>query len=344
MKRIIIAVLLSLFASAPAFAQKEVFANNCSSTLASSITNVATSMTVVTGEGATCPTITGSDYFYVVLAEGSTREFVKVTARSTDTFTITRAQQGSSASAFSAGATVQQRVTKSTLEDLQSVTTAEGTLPIGNGGTGQITKTLAMNALSPQTTKGDLACFNGTDVTRLAVDAVDGKFLASASVGACGLTYLTGVIGQAATADVTTTANATTTTFPTGLGVNLGVGQSAMFDCQLMWSGNTATNGIALTWVSTATLTRITGGAMIPISATDSATTQMFFGLITTSSDFVVGTATPTTGTVFMSRLWGTFTNATVAGSVVPAFRNEVAVAGNTITVYTNSSCNITIY
>jgi hypothetical protein len=46
-------------------------------------------------------------------------EVVLVTARSTDTFTIERAQQGTSAAAFSAGATVELRVTADTLLRLQ---------------------------------------------------------------------------------------------------------------------------------------------------------------------------------------------------------------------------------
>lgn len=47
--------------------------------------------------------------------------------------------------------------------------TMSGTLSIGNGGTGQATQTLAFNALSPLTTKGDLIVHNGTNNVRLAV-------------------------------------------------------------------------------------------------------------------------------------------------------------------------------
>ena len=44
-----------------------------------------------------------------------------------------------------------------------------GTLPIGNGGTGQTTKTPAFDALSPTTTKGDIIGSDGSDNIRLAV-------------------------------------------------------------------------------------------------------------------------------------------------------------------------------
>ncbi len=42
------------------------------------------------------------------------------------------------------------------------------TVPIASGGTGQVTQTLAFNALSPATSKGDLIVHNGTNEVRLA--------------------------------------------------------------------------------------------------------------------------------------------------------------------------------
>ena len=79
------------------------FTNNATTTLASGITNSATSLTVASGTGTLFPTLTGSQYFYCTLqgAAGTPIEIVQVTARSTDTFTIVRAQDGTSASAFS---------------------------------------------------------------------------------------------------------------------------------------------------------------------------------------------------------------------------------------------------
>jgi len=48
-----------------------------------------------------------------------------------------------------------------------------GTLPIGNGGTGQTAKTAAFDALAPTTTKGDLIVSNGSDNIRLAIGTND---------------------------------------------------------------------------------------------------------------------------------------------------------------------------
>ena len=68
------------------------FTNNAATTLASSILVGATSLTVAAGTGALFPSLAGSAYFYCTLSNttGTTIEIVKVTARSTDTFTIVR--------------------------------------------------------------------------------------------------------------------------------------------------------------------------------------------------------------------------------------------------------------
>ena len=98
------------------------FTNNAATTLASGITNVATSLTVASTTGALFPTLTGSNFFYCTLQNtaGSTYEIVKVTARSTDTFTIVRAQEGTTASAFSAGDKVELRLTAGEINQLFS--------------------------------------------------------------------------------------------------------------------------------------------------------------------------------------------------------------------------------
>lgn len=94
------------------------FANNAKSTLSSSLTNVATSFSVQAGAGARFPSPSGGDYFLVTLenAAATTREIVKVTARSSDTFTIVRAQEGYSGTAFASGDTVDARVTAGHLQ------------------------------------------------------------------------------------------------------------------------------------------------------------------------------------------------------------------------------------
>ncbi len=94
------------------------FTNNASAKLASAITSGDTALNVVGGQGAVFPTLTGGDTFRATLvrADGSALEIIAVTARSTDAFTIVRAQEGTSAVAFAAGDLVELRLTESLME------------------------------------------------------------------------------------------------------------------------------------------------------------------------------------------------------------------------------------
>lgn len=97
-------------------------ANNATSTLASGITNSATSVTVAPGDGAKFPSLTGSQYFKATLVKATGEiEVVKVTAKATDTFTIVRANEAvagaSTAYAFSAGDKIECRFTAGTVAD-----------------------------------------------------------------------------------------------------------------------------------------------------------------------------------------------------------------------------------
>jgi hypothetical protein len=64
--------------------------------------------------------------------------------------------------------------------NLPLTTGVTGTLPIGNGGTGQITASAAFNALSPITTTGDLIVGNGTNsATRLPIGPTGNSLLSN---------------------------------------------------------------------------------------------------------------------------------------------------------------------
>ena len=75
--------------------------NNASGTLAAAITSGATTLTLTTGQGALFPTLGVGDYSWCTLVDTSNNvEIIKVTARSTDTLTMTRGQDGTTARAF----------------------------------------------------------------------------------------------------------------------------------------------------------------------------------------------------------------------------------------------------
>lgn len=98
------------------------FANNAHSTLASSVSTSATSITVASGHGARFPSLSGSEFFYATLIDTSNNlEIVKVTARSTDVLTATRAQESTSARAFASGDRIELRVTAQGLVDATTI-------------------------------------------------------------------------------------------------------------------------------------------------------------------------------------------------------------------------------
>lgn len=100
------------------------FTNFAYSTLATSINNSQLSLTVAAGHGARFPAPTGADYFYATLESALlVREIVKVTARSTDTFTIVRAQDNTTANSFTAGDSVALRLNAAALLGMTAATT-----------------------------------------------------------------------------------------------------------------------------------------------------------------------------------------------------------------------------
>ena len=102
------------------------YSNNAATTLASGVSAGATSLPLASGKGALFPAITGGDYYYATLslADESLREIVKVTARSGDTLTVVRGQDGTTALAWSAGDKVELRITKAMLDDFKQDTRA----------------------------------------------------------------------------------------------------------------------------------------------------------------------------------------------------------------------------
>jgi hypothetical protein len=105
-------------------------ANNAFATLAAGINSSVTSITVTSGQGARFPTLSAGDYFYATLIDTSNNlEIVKCTARSTDVLTVVRAQESTTARAYSTGDRIEIRITAQTFVD------AAGTdkLPLAGG-------------------------------------------------------------------------------------------------------------------------------------------------------------------------------------------------------------------
>ena len=93
------------------------YANNASTTLNGAISNSAT--TIVLSDATDFPSPGAGEIAYITLEEGSTREIVSYTTKTTNTLTgVTRAQDGTSASAFSDGIVVELRATNSSFTDV----------------------------------------------------------------------------------------------------------------------------------------------------------------------------------------------------------------------------------
>ena len=107
------------------------FANSASSRLAVAASSTDTTLRLVATTGALFPTISsGGEYFMVTLTstEGS-REIVKVTSKSGDTFTVTRGQEGTTAKTFAQGTVVENRLTAGSIGRILNDVTATETVP-----------------------------------------------------------------------------------------------------------------------------------------------------------------------------------------------------------------------
>lgn len=95
--------------------------NNAFGTLSAGISSSDTTVTLDSGQGSRFPTLGAGDYFFGTLVDTSNNlEIVKVTARSTDSMTVTRAQDNTTALAFAIGDRFELRPTAALFEAIQS--------------------------------------------------------------------------------------------------------------------------------------------------------------------------------------------------------------------------------
>lgn len=94
------------------------FTNFARTALAVGVGSGDVTMSVTGGTGALFPALTAGQYFYAVLENATLdREIVKVTARSTDTLTVTRGQDNTTARAWVAGDIVSLRLNAAAIEE-----------------------------------------------------------------------------------------------------------------------------------------------------------------------------------------------------------------------------------
>ena len=108
-----------------------IFSNNAKTTLASNVSASSTSISVV--DGSVFPVISGSDYAYVTFEDiDGNVEIVKVTALSSNTLTVVRAQDNTSARAFSTADKCELRLTAAGLNEVASQADTDTNIEIMN--------------------------------------------------------------------------------------------------------------------------------------------------------------------------------------------------------------------
>jgi hypothetical protein len=114
--------------------------NNGFGTLSAGINSSATTVTVDSGQGARFPALSSGDFFFATLIDTANNlEIIKVTARSTDSMTVVRAQDNTSARAFSIGDRIELRPTAALFENahLDNTPTSTGSFGLPKGTTAQ---------------------------------------------------------------------------------------------------------------------------------------------------------------------------------------------------------------
>jgi hypothetical protein len=155
-------------------------ANNANSTLASSINTTALSLTVSAGQGALFPSPAANQYFLLTLNDAATgllTEIVRVTARSGDTMTIVRAQEGTAAQNWSAGDIATNMFTAGTLSALVQATQLQANqfnyaVDTGTANNYSVTLSPAPTALTDGQIVGFKALNGNTGASTLAVNGL----------------------------------------------------------------------------------------------------------------------------------------------------------------------------
>ena len=111
------------------------FANNAATTLFSSVTVSDSQIVVSPGGGALFPAAGGSNYFMVTVVDNTTGllEIMRVINRSGDTFTVARAQEGTTARAFPTGSPVELRLTAQSIFDVVGSVIPRGIITMWSG-------------------------------------------------------------------------------------------------------------------------------------------------------------------------------------------------------------------
>ena len=298
------------------------FTNNAASTLNAGISAGATTIVLTSGGGSLFPALSGSQYFYGTLsnATNTVLEIVKVTARTTDTLTVVRAQEGTSASSFSTGDNFQLRVTAAgmnNLGQLDSANTWSQTQALNTSG----------NAATATTTTG-----NAGTATKLAATkniqgvAFDGSADITVATAGTGISVTGTQIANTGVLTVNGAAGAVTTI---KLGSQAGASGTAV---DFTGIGSTAKR-VVINFASVST----TGTSPILVQIGQSAT-FITSGYITSVSDLNASGVATSTGTTtgFPISNVNTATSSCNGSLTLSFFGATTWIAGGSFSIATN--------
>lgn len=322
------------------------FANAARAYLASSISDSATTVTI-DGGGSLFPEIASPDFSRAVLQDASGIEVVLITAHTanSDSFTVTRGQEGTTARSFATGSVFGLRMTAADGDMFVAKVSGPGsatdgalaafdgttgklikqaaTVTIAQGGTGQTTRQAAMDALAGAVTAGQYLRGDGTDVVMSAIQAADVPTLNQNTTG------------NAATATTATTATnlaggaANQIAYQTGSGTTGFATAPSASNQVLNW------NGSAFTW-SAGTISGVALGSNLNALTLGSYLTGTSYngsGAVTAAVD---ATSANTASKVVARDASGNFS----AGTITATLSGNASTATSATTATTATTAN----
>jgi len=191
--------------------------NNAQGTLSAGITTSSTVLTLGSGQGAVFPNPTTPDWFAATLFNaGGVFESVKCTGRSGDTLTVLRAQEGTSAFAFSAGDKVDLRASGAVFNnklDKDTGGTIAGALTVTGGVTANLTGNASTASAAAQWSTARTLTYTGDATGTI---SFDGSADASAALT---LPNVNSNVGSFTNATLTVNAKGLVTAASSGSGV-----------------------------------------------------------------------------------------------------------------------------
>lgn len=134
-------------------------ANNATGLLVGTVEDSDTTLAVQTGQGSKFPDLGAGEWFPITVvnvADPNEFEIMRVTARTGDAFTVTRAQEGTSALSFQAGDVVELRFTAGLIKEFQD--DVDGRIAGKLNATDGIASGLKFSMDSPVAVAGEVVC------------------------------------------------------------------------------------------------------------------------------------------------------------------------------------------